>query len=277
MRLVNERARQRGRISLLRPDPERGCDIEILRSNIECCAGLTGAVVIIDVLRSFTTAAYAFAAKARAIYPAETIAKARALRAGLPGALTMGAAPGGTPIPDFDLSNCPSALVGRDLSGYDIIHCTGAGVRGIVAARSADALFAASLVCARATAHALRRLAPDTLTLVVTGDWSDRDGDEDHACADYLEALLRGSEADSGPFSSRVRASDFGRRYGDPRFPHLPASDLACCAEADRWNFAMRVGTLDGRLVIRPFGRDAAPAPNAPARPDQPGNLPPEK
>ncbi len=55
--------------------------MEILRSNIEACAGLTGAVVIIDVLRSFTTAAYAFAANARAIYPAPTIAAARALRA----------------------------------------------------------------------------------------------------------------------------------------------------------------------------------------------------
>lgn len=262
---------------LLRPGPGRGCDIEILRSDIEACPLVTGAVVIIDVLRSFTTAAYAFAANARAIYPAATIAAARALRAILPAALTMGAAPGGTPIPDFDLSNCPSALIGRDLSGYDIIHCTGAGVRAIVAARSADALFAASLACARATARSLLDLAPGRVTLVVTGQWMDRDGDEDHACADYLEALLRGNDPDPDPFSSRVRASDFGRRYGDPRYPHLPASDLACCAAADRWDFSMRVSTLDGRLVIRPFGREAAPGSNALERTDQPGSLPPEK
>ena len=85
--------------------------MEILRADLGSCSGLTGAVVVIDVLRSFSTAAYAFAGGARAIYPVDSVAGARALRARIPGALTMGAAGGGAAIPDFDFSNSPAALL----------------------------------------------------------------------------------------------------------------------------------------------------------------------
>jgi hypothetical protein len=49
------------------------------------------AVVVIDVLRSFTTAAYAFAAGASTIYPVETIAGAFRLLRRVPDAATTGA------------------------------------------------------------------------------------------------------------------------------------------------------------------------------------------
>jgi 2-phosphosulfolactate phosphatase len=227
--------------------------MEILRAELGRCGGLSGTVVVIDVLRSFSTAAYAFAGGARAIYPVQTAAEARALRSRFPAALTMGAEGGGVPIRDFDLTNSPAALAGRDLRGRDIIHCTAGGVRGLVSCRNADALFAASLVCARATAHALRRLAPPSVTLVVTGDWTDRDGDEDRACADYLEALLRDDAPDPAPFVMRVRASDFGRRFTDPASVALPAADLDYCAVADRVEFAMRVRPFDDDLVMEPI------------------------
>ena len=121
-------------------------------------------VALAYVLRSFTTAAFAFAAGARTILPVSAIADAQALRARFPGALAMGALGGGWPIPSFDLSNSPAALVGRDLGGRRIIHCTAAGVRGLVRSRRADRLLASSMVCAGATARYLRRLAPPAIS-----------------------------------------------------------------------------------------------------------------
>lgn len=226
--------------------------MEILHADLGSCSGLTGAVVVVDVLRSFSTAAYAFAAGARRIFPVETASDARELRARLPAALTMGAAGGGVPIPDFDLTNSPAALAGSDLRGRDIIHCTAGGVRGLVACRMADTVLAGSLVCARATVRFLRRMAPHSVALVVTGNWVDRDGDEDRACADYIEALLRDEAPDPAPFLARVRASDFGRRFTDPHSAALPAADLDYCAVADRVDFAMPVRLCDGNLVIEP-------------------------
>ncbi len=227
--------------------------MEILRADLDSCSGLTGTVVVIDVLRSFSTAAYAFAGGARTIYPVDSVAGARALQIRIPGALTMGAAGGGAAIPDFDFSNSPAALAGRDLRGRDIIHCTAGGVRGLASCRGAAPLLAASLVCARATVHYLRRSAPAAVTLVVTGDWADRDGDEDQACADYIAALLRDEPVDPAAYVRRVRSSDFGRRFNDPDSPDLPAADLDYCAVADRFEFAMQVRWIEGCPTLWPI------------------------
>jgi 2-phosphosulfolactate phosphatase len=224
--------------------------MEILRGKLGSCSELTGTVVVIDVLRSFSTAAYAFAAGARTVFPVDTLAEARALCERMPGALTMGAAGGGAPIPDFDLSNSPAALTRRDLRGRNVIHCSAGGIRALVSCRRADTLLAASLVCARATVRELLRLAPPAVTLVVTGDWADRDGDEDRACADYMGALLRGEAPDPAPFTARVRNSDFGRRFSDPNDIALPAADLDCCAVADRFDFAMRARYAGGDWTL---------------------------
>lgn len=208
-------------------------------------------VVVIDVLRSFSTAAYAFAAGASAIYPVETITEAHVLKGLLPGAITTGAVGGGHPVPGFDFGNSPTALQGAKLAGRPLVQSTAAGVRGLTRFNHARALFAGSLVCARATAKAILALHPEEVTFVITGEWVDRDGDEDVACADYLEALLSGKTPDPEPFAQRVRDSDFGRRFLAGTYDHLPASDLALCAQVDRFDFAMRVLLMDGHLQLR--------------------------
>ncbi|MFC5302079.1 2-phosphosulfolactate phosphatase [Azospira restricta] len=211
-----------------------------------------GVVVVIDVLRSFSTAAYAFAAGARAIHPVETVAEALALHRLLPEALTTGAVAGGDPVPGFDYGNSPSRLAGADLRGKELIQTTAAGVRGLLRFAHARAAYAGSLVCAAATAAAIRRQAPEQVTLLVTGEWVDRDGDEDAACADYLEALLHGETPDPRPFEQRVRDSDFGRRFAAGNNPSLPPADLELCAQADRFDFAMPVVRRGERLVLLP-------------------------
>jgi 2-phosphosulfolactate phosphatase len=120
-------------------------------------------------------------------------------------------------------------------------------------------LLAASLVCARATAAYLRQFAPAEINLVVTGEWVDRDGDEDHACAEYLEELLLGRSPDPRPFVERVRHSDFGRRFGSAAYSALPAADLDHAAIADRFEFAISVWRIDDVLVMRPSSIPAVP------------------
>ena len=58
----------------------------------------------------------------------------------------------------------------------------------------------------------------------------------------------------------RVRDSDFGRRFGHPDNPHLPAADLELCAAADRFEFAMPMRHVGDRLVIEaaPLARHGA-------------------
>ena len=187
--------------------------MKILRSDLPHCADLHGAVVGIDVLRSFTTAAYALARGASEVVAVDSIEDAREWRARDREALAIGALGGGAPAPGLDLGNSPSAVAALDLRGRRVILYTAGGTRGLVACDHAGVLMAASLVCATATAAFLRAAAPPSVTLVVTGEWSDRDGDEDHACADLIEALLKGEDPPRAPFVARVRDSDFGRRF----------------------------------------------------------------
>ncbi|MBI5255905.1 MAG: 2-phosphosulfolactate phosphatase [Burkholderiales bacterium] len=225
--------------------------MRIRRCDLNHTAELTGAVVVIDVLRSFTTAAMALDLGAREVVAVESVEAALALRALDPTALAIGAVGGGAPAPGFDLGNTPSRLATLDLVGRRVIQCTAGGTRGLSDSPRARPLMAASLVCAAATAAWLRQQGVQQVTLVNTGRWTDRDGDEDDACADLIEALLRGEDPPRAPFAERVRQSDFGRRFSAGTHPHLPPADLACCAAVDTLDFALPVQRTAIGLVMR--------------------------
>ena len=208
-------------------------------------------VVVIDVLRSFTTAAVALARGASAIYPAEGVAAAIVLAGRLEDVVSVGAIEGGDPVPGFDFGNSPARLLAADLAGKNVVMSTAAGVRGLQRFRQATRLYAASLVCARATAEAIRAAGAEEVCFVITGEWVDRDGDEDVACADYIESLLCGDSPAIESFARRVRDSDFGRRFTAGTWPNLPRADLELAAQADLYRFAMPVAREGGHLVIR--------------------------
>jgi 2-phosphosulfolactate phosphatase len=202
----------------------------------------TGHVVVIDVLRAFTTAAYAFAAGVEEIELVATPEEALAR----PG-FRMGEV-GGRLIAGFDHNNSPSGLVGRRLSGR-AVQRTSAGTQGVVFATQAKSLWLGSLVVAGATARALA--GADEVTLVATGVHDGR-GDEDLAAADYIAGLLRGQAPPRETIMKRVAVSrDADFHTGND--PDLPAADIPCCSAIDAFDFAMRVERADGRLLARPW------------------------
>jgi len=217
-----------------------------------------GVVVVVDVLRAFTVGALALAAGARAIRCVATVDEALRLRDANPGSLAMGEHHHGRRVPGFDLGNSPSELSGVDLRDRLLIHRTSAGTQGLVGAASVTTrLFAASFVCAGATAHAVAALEPDHVTFVSTGV-DHRDGDEDRACADYLAALLTGGHPDPGRYLPRVRSSDAAQAFsGDD--PDFPAADLDEALRLDAVDFALRADIEGGLPTLH---RDSPPAPD---------------
>ncbi len=224
--------------------------MQVFRSDLAHCGQARGAVVVIDVLRAFTTAAHAFARGAQSIVAIDSIEALAALRRRYPDALAIGSKAGGAPVAGFDLGNSPSRLDRLDVAGRTLILYTVGGVRGIAACAGATTILAAGLVNARATARHLLALGAPAVTLIVTGTWTDRDGDEDTACADRIEAFLRGEQPAPEMHAARVRRSDFGRRFAAGIDPNLPPADLECCAEVDVFDFAMPIERSGGRLTI---------------------------
>lgn len=220
-------------------------------TTLETCPDATGAVVAIDVVRAFTTAAYAFAAGASEIILAGTVEEALALRRRFPDTLVMGEVDG-LSIPEFDFGNSSTQIAALNLTGRRLVQRTTAGTQGVVRSTKADLLLAGSLVCAGATVRYLRQVQPETVTFVITGILLGRDGDEDIACADYIAALLRGEQPDIAPFVRRVYESTTGHLFTDPAHPEFPAADLARCVEVDRFDFAMVVERREGLWLLKP-------------------------
>ena len=129
-------------------------------------------MVAVDVIRAFSTAAYALDAGAEAIWLVAGADEAVALAGSIPGALVMGEV-GGRRAEGFHLSNSPVHVSRADVAGRTIVHRTSAGTQGAVAASGAERLFAASLVCASATARAVEATGLGAPTYVITGRFPD--------------------------------------------------------------------------------------------------------
>jgi 2-phosphosulfolactate phosphatase len=199
----------------------------------------TGAVVVIDVLRAFTTAAYAFDAGITEIELVSTVEEALAR----PG-FRMGEV-GGAKIPGFDHDNSPSRLCGKRLSGR-AVQRTGSGTQCAVAATRASELWIASLVVASATARALQ--GKPEVTLIVSG--APDEGEEDMACAIWIEALLKGETPDYERTQAMVFASRAALKH-KPFDKDRPLQDLECATAIDVFDFAMQVERDGSRLVAR--------------------------
>ncbi len=229
--------------------------MKIEHATLVNCSNAMDVAVVIDVIRAFTTAAIAFEHGAQDIIPVGTLEEALSLAKHFPNALLMGETGGWRPE-GFDFGNSPAALVGQSLQGRRLIQRTGAGTQGLVRCIQARTLLAASFVNASATARYLQKLKPAMITLVSTGVFPDRDGDEDLACAEYLQALLAGEQPDPAVFVARVLASDAAGLFTDPNHPAFPTADLAFCTAVNRASFAMLVERHNGRLLMRAIAQD---------------------
>ncbi len=217
--------------------------------------GVDGPVVVIDVIRAFTTAAYAFGAGATAIYLVATVEEALAFKAAHPDVLAMGEDRGRRPL-GFDFPNSPVAVSRADLDGRTLVQRTSAGTQGVVAAVDATRLWAASLVCASATARAVNASRLGEPSYVITGCFPDRPddtGDDDRLTADLIERARSGHPVEAVAAAEELHATGEARRTLALGPEHCDPLDIEFAARVDLFDFAMEVttDTLGRRLERR--------------------------
>ncbi len=211
--------------------------------------------VVVDVMRAFTVAAWAFAQGAEKIVLAESLDEALALKARHPDWVTL---KDGPPAPGFDAVNSPGLLRSTDLGGRTVVQKTTAGTVGALAVKDAPLVLCAGFVVAGATAQLLRTRASDSVTFVVTGD--DGRAEEDLACAHYIARRATEAGTDPADFVRRAAESQAAADLTQGVRQGAHPDDVALCLEVDRFPFAM-VATLEGELmVLRPH---AMPSPAA--------------
>jgi 2-phosphosulfolactate phosphatase len=216
------------------------------------CGVVSGTAVVIDVLRAYTTAAWAFHLGVERIVLTDDIAGALRIKASIPGSLAMKDA---EPSEGFELSNSPVELqeVG-ELTGKTLVQRTGHGTVGAVAAKAADTLYCASFVNAATTASAIRESGSARVYYVITGD--NGTAEEDRACAEYIAALVENVDVDAAPFLSRAADSDAAQslaRRVELGVPGVHARDVETSLVANRFDFVMRAHEEAGLLVLRAY------------------------
>ncbi len=209
---------------------------------------MTGFAVVIDVLRAFTTAAYAFGSGAAKVILVSKADEAKELAKAIPGALTMGEE-GGLPIKGFDFDNSPWSFSGLDLTGRTLIQRTSSGTQGVLQCNHCDKILVSSFVVAEATLSRIHALGPKEISFLVTGD---KDGSEDEALAEYLQEHLKGDfEGSTAPFLRKAAASPAAHQakmhHGD-----YPLSDLDAALALDAFPFALEVFREKGLMMIQP-------------------------
>jgi 2-phosphosulfolactate phosphatase len=204
----------------------------------------TGVVVVIDVLRSFTVSAYALAGGARECLLVSTVEDARELAQQIPDA-TVCAEENALPIAGIAISNSPTQVAAAQMRGRTLIQRSTAGTPVMGAVKSDEGIFAGSLVVASATAQACLLRRPDTVTLVASADFP-----EDHACAKFIEAALRGGHVDLEPLMKPLRNSDRYRKVMAGEWPGFPATDIELAMAVDRFDFAMPAARREGYVSL---------------------------
>lgn len=218
-------------------------------SGLEGAREARGTVVVIDVLRAFTTAAHAFAGGARSLELVATPEEALARKRQQPTLLLVGEVDG-RPIAGFDLGNSPEVLDRHELVGRDLLLRSSSGVQGVLAAARARHVFLGSFVTARATVRALRALGDD-VALVAMGSPARPEDEEDEACAELLARRLRGEPDGFDELVQRVHSSPAAERALDPACDWITPGDLTRALLVDHFDFALQARRQDGRILVK--------------------------
>ncbi|MCF0079513.1 2-phosphosulfolactate phosphatase [Streptomyces lomondensis] len=203
--------------------------------------------VVVDVMRAFTVAAWAFAQGAEKIVLAESLDEALTLKARHPDWVAL---KDGPPAPGFDTVNSPGLLRSVDLGGRTVVQKTTAGTVGALAVKEAPLVLCAGFVVAEATARLLRTRECDSVTFVITGE--DGHADEDLACAQYIARRATEPGTDAAEFLRRAGESRAAAELREGVRQGVHPDDVALCLELDRFPFAMVATQEDPLMVLRP-------------------------
>lgn len=188
-----------------------------------------GITVVIDVLRAFTTAWFAFRGGVRHIWLVGSKEEGFALERRMPGVPLVGEIEA-LPIPGFDYGNSPWEISRAELP-ETLIMLTTNGVRATLNARDSRRVLVTSLVNADATVDAIRGLSRDEHERVVLVA-SHPTGDEDLACAEYMLDQLGGPGIELEDALERVRRCEAAQKFLQRRHPRLHPEDVHMAAES---------------------------------------------
>lgn len=203
-------------------------------------------VVVVDVLRAFTTAGFLLDGGASSVLLARSDDEAQVLK-GCLGARAV-AVRDGELLVGFDLGNSPGQALRADLHDRPVVMRTTNGTTAVHRAIRAPTVLCASLVNASATARAIAASGAPAVIYVITGD--EGRAEEDLACAEHIHSLVERADPPAGTVD-RVRNSSAAAELADgiaKGYRGVAADDVELAVDIDRFDFAM-LARRDGASI----------------------------
>ncbi|NHM33861.1 2-phosphosulfolactate phosphatase [Neobacillus terrae] len=200
--------------------------------------------VVIDVIRAFTVSHYAFLGGVKEILLVPSVPEAIQLKKEHPDYLLAGEVKG-LPIPEFDLDNSPKRMACENADGKTIVQKTTNGVEATLNALQADFIFVTGFSNAKNTAEYIRRsLNRDSVVNIIASHPS---GDDDLACAEYIQSLLlRDGAVTFTDTVNRIENCDAAQKFYDESQPEFDCEDISFCKKELDSSFVMAVDCLNG-------------------------------
>lgn len=205
--------------------------------------------IVIDVIRAFTVAHYAFIHGAKEIWLARTQNEAFLLKENYPDHLLAGEV-NGLPIEGFDLDNSPKTIVESNIDGKTLIQKTTNGVTAALNALDAEIVLVTGFTNAKATAEYAREICGPRQSLLINVVASHPSGDDDLACAQYISALINNEPCSASLTAERIRNSAAAEKFFDDAQPEFDKEDIGLCVKELDGTFVMQIKSKGQTPII---------------------------
>lgn len=199
---------------------------------------MNGLIVVIDVLRAFTTACYAANNNPKDYIIVDDLNLAYKLKRGNQDRVLLGERDG-LNLPGFNYGNSPFEIKNMDFSNKTIVHTTTLGTQGIVNALNyADKVITGSFVNAKAVINYIKKEKPKKISLFCT-DSSSKDN-EDTTFAKYIKGYFENKPLNFNDIKEHLVNHESGRRYLiNPRTKYSK-KDFFLALKLNKFNFVLK-------------------------------------
>ncbi|GGB31510.1 2-phosphosulfolactate phosphatase [Virgibacillus dakarensis] len=200
--------------------------------------------IVIDVIRAFTVAHYAFLQGVHCIFLADSIEQALQIKKENPDFLLAGEVDG-LAIEGFDLDNSPSHIKQLNLTGKTLVQKTTNGVRAALNCLASKHVFVTGFSNAKQTAAFIREKMAAVNGKMIHIIASHPSGDDDLACAEYIKSMLEGSSnlISAQEVKERIKHSHVAEKFFDEENPVFLREDINNCLKEINTDFVMKMNT----------------------------------
>ena len=197
--------------------------------------------IIIDVIRAFTVAYYAFQKGTKQILMVRDLNEAFAIKTKNPNYLLCGEIKG-LPIRGFDFDNSPTNIVNCNLNGKTLVQKTTNGVRMVLNNMRADHIFATGFSIARTTANYVKQLAQNIEDPLIHIIASHPTSDDDFACAEYIRDIIEEkNRLTCNQIIDRIKSSEVAQKFFNPTKPEFLEKDIEFCTREINSSFVIKL------------------------------------